>query len=133
MKAKLVVGFIFLWVVIIINSCENKQGVPPVEVILCSDTNKLTYSSDTNSMQAIINVQCGVNNNSCHSPYGASGYDYSTYAGIYANYQNGLLYQALFGGGAQVPQMPLTAQAGWTSDPCLKAKFKAWIDQGCPQ
>jgi hypothetical protein len=131
MKTKFITGFILLTAVIIINSCENKAALPNITVQCGDDTNKLTYSSDSNSMQAIINVQCGVGNSSCHSPRGASGYDYSTYAGIYANYSNGLLSEALFGKGASVPQMPLTPQAGW--DICTLNKFKAWIDQGCPQ
>ncbi|HTB31653.1 MAG TPA: hypothetical protein VK808_06485 [Bacteroidia bacterium] len=133
MKTKFIVGILLLSAVIVINSCENKQGAAPVMAAVCNDTNKLTYSSDSNSMQAIINVQCGTSNTSCHSTNSYSGYDYTTYAGIYANYQSGLLYQALFGNGSQVPVMPLTPQAGWTTDPCLLAKFKAWIDQGCPQ
>jgi hypothetical protein len=99
--------------------------------IPCGDTTHLTYSSGTNTMQGIINIQCGTANASCHSPGSISTYDYSTYAGIDANYQNGLLYMALFGNGASVPQMPLTPQTGW--DQCTLNKFKAWIDQGCPQ
>jgi hypothetical protein len=79
-------------------------------------------------MQAIINVQCGTANTSCHGPGSASGYDYSTYAGIDANYKYGLLYSALFG---SLKNMPLTPQSGW--DPsCMLPKFKAWMNQGCP-
>jgi hypothetical protein len=83
-------------------------------------------------MQAIINVQCGVNNTSCHSSGSVSRYDYTTYSGIYANYQSGLLFQALFGNGSQVPQMPLTPQTGW--DPsCMLPKFQAWMNRRAPQ
>jgi len=130
MKIRFIVSSIILLTVIVINSCEDKQGAVPATVVLSNcDTTKLTYSSDSNTMQTIINVQCGVNNQSCHSYGGASGYDYSTYAGIYANYQNGLLAGALFG---NLPRMPLTPQAGW--DPsCMLPKFKAWMDRGCPQ
>ena len=132
MKTKLIIGSLLLLAVIIINSCENKEAaLPSVAANLSSscDTTNLTYSSGSNTMQAIINVQCGAGNTSCHAPHGASGYDYSTYAGIDANYSNGLLYSALFG---SLKNMPLTPQPGW--DPsCMMPKFKAWMDSGCPQ
>ncbi len=131
MKTKLVVGSILLLAVILINSCEDKQ-VAPVAAACTTDTMKVTYSSGSNTMVQIINTQCGVNNSACHAPKGASGYDYSTYAGISANAKNGLLYAALFGG--NVPQMPLTPQAGWSdSSACMREKFKAWISQGYPE
>ena len=131
MKTKFIAACILLLAIIIINSCEDKQGAVPVNAVVSNcDTTKLTYSSDSNTMEAIINVQCQANNTSCHAPGSYSGYDYSTYAGIYANYQNGLLYEALFGDGSSVPQMPLVQQPGW--DQCDLNKFKAWIDQGCP-
>jgi len=130
MKIRFVIGLIVLVAVVFINACEDKR-VTPVTVSNC-DTTNLTYSSDSNTMEAIINVQCGVNNSSCHpAGGGASTYDYSSYAGVYGNYKNGLLYMALFGGGTSVPQMPLTSQPGW--DPsCMLPKFKAWMDRGCP-
>jgi len=131
MKIRFVASIVVLLTVILINACEDKKGAAPISVNVSNcDTLDLTYSSDSShSMQAIINVQCGVNNMSCHSYGSASGYDYSTYAGIYANYQNGLLYQGLFGSS---PRMPLTPQNGW--DPsCMLPKFKAWMDRGCPQ
>jgi hypothetical protein len=130
MKTKLVAGCIFLLAGIIINSCEDKQGAVPVNVSVSNcDTVKLTYTSDSNTMEAIINVQCQTNNTQCHSSGSISGYDYSTYYGIYANYQSGLLYASLFGNGS-VPAMPKVQQPGW--DACVIAKFKAWINQGCP-
>jgi len=130
MKTKFIIGSILLLAVIIINSCEDKTAVPAISNSLTNcDTARLTYSSDSNTMQAIINVQCGASNSSCHAPHGASGYDYSTYAGIDANYTNGLLYGSLFG---SLPRMPLTPQPGW--DPsCMLPKFKAWMNRGCPQ
>ncbi len=133
MKTKIFVGIIILLSVLIINACENKQAVAPLILSPCAeDTLRVTYSSDSNTMQAIINVQCGVNNSSCHpAGGGASGYDYSTYAGIDANYKSGLLYSALFGNGSSVPKMPLSPTSTW--DQCTLTKFKAWIDQGCPQ
>lgn len=133
MKTKIFAGLILLGAIIIANSCENKQGVVPLIVSVSSncDTARLTYSSDSNTMQAIINAQCGSTNVNCHSYGSASGYDYSTYSGIYANYQNGLLYQALFGNGSQVPVMPKVPQTGW--DQCTLDKFKAWINRGCPE
>jgi hypothetical protein len=135
MKTKFIVGTVLLSAVIIINSCENKQSALPV--LPCTvDTTKLAYASDSNTMQPIINEQCGVNNNnpSCHGPYGTAsndGYNFTTYSGIFAQYQNGNLSAALFGDGSKVPQMPLIPQPGWSA--CVLAKFKAWTDQGCPQ
>ena len=130
MKIRLIAGFIIIVSIILSNSCEDKRSavLPPA----CSvDTNKVSYSSGSNTMVAIINIQCGANNNSCHSPTGASGYDYSTYAGIYANYQNGLLYSGLFG---SLHNMPLSPQPGWSdSGSCMLDKFKAWINLGCPE
>jgi hypothetical protein len=130
MKTKFIVGIIVLLSVILINACENKQAVAPLTVAVPNscDTTNLTYSSGTNTMQAIINVQCGTSNTQCHSPGSISGYDYSTYAGIYSNYQHGLLYGSLFG---SLPRMPKIQQAGW--DQCTIDKFRAWMDQGCPQ
>ena len=130
MKTKFLAVIMLSAMVFVINSCENKQVAPPVTGIASGcDTTSLTYSSGSNTMHAIINVQCGVSSNSCHSPGGASGFDYSTYQGIYANYQNGTLYGSLFG---NLPRMPLSPQLGW--DPaCMLPKFKAWMNQGCPQ
>jgi len=133
MKTKLIVGSILLLAVVIINSCENKVAYPPIIAVSLPancDTAKLTYSSDSNSMmQGIINLQCGTSNTSCHSPGSISTYDLSTYSGIYAQYQNGNLYAALFGNSARMPQIP---QSGW--DPaCMYPKFKAWMNRGCPQ
>lgn len=131
MKAKLFAWLIVLFAVVIIYSCENKQGAIPVIAIPCNeDTTKLTYSSDSNTMQPIINAQCATGS-SCHGAGASNGLDYSAYAGIFAQYQNGNLYAALFGNGASVPQMPLAPQPGW--DICTLNKFKAWINRGCPQ
>jgi len=129
MKIRLIFGTIILSAVLLINACENRQALPSTAISASCDTTNLTYSSGSNTMQAIINVQCGASNTSCHSPGSASGFDYSTYAGVYSNFQNGDLYGSLFG---RLPRMPLTPQAGW--DPsCMLPKFKAWMDLGCPQ
>jgi len=130
MKTKIFVGLLLLSSIVIINSCENKQAaIAPVIVSNSCDTTNMSYNTTGDSMRAIINVQCGAYNNSCHSSGSISGYDYSTYSGVYSNYQRGLLEGALFG---NLPRMPLTAQSGW--DPsCMLPKFKAWMDAGCPQ
>jgi len=129
MKIRFIVSAIVLLAIILIYSCEDKK-VTPVAPACRADTLIITYNSGSNTMVAIINTQCGVNNASCHSPGGASGYDYSTYGGIYANYQNGLLAGGLFG---NLPHMPLVPQSGWSdSGSCMLLKFKAWMDQGCP-
>jgi hypothetical protein len=132
MKIKLIVGFCILFAVVIINSCENKQASAPLAVVISNcDTTNLTFSSGPNRMDSLINIQCGASNAACHSPGSISGYDYTLYSTIYANYKNGWLYSTIFEGTPNA--MPKTAQPDWTTDPCIKAKFKAWIDQGCPQ
>jgi hypothetical protein len=138
MKTKILTGLILLIAVIGINSCENEQASPPSSLIVLSsscDTTDLTYSSGSNTMQAIINVQCGVTTGttSCHSQTGVSGIPYTSYSGIYAQYTNGNLYSVLFSASPNGGQrMPLQQQSGW--DPsCMLPKFKAWIDRGCPQ
>lgn len=130
MKIRFIAGVIILSVIIFANSCENKKAVvvPPA---CTADTVTITYNSGSNTMVAIINTQCGVNNTSCHSANSASGYDYNSYTGIYANYSNGFLYGALFG---NLTRMPFQPQPGWSdSGSCMLEKFKAWINQGCPQ
>jgi hypothetical protein len=131
MKTKFIVGVSLLLAAIFINACENKQGAVPLTVVIPNscDTTNLTYSSGPNKMDSIINVQCGTNNHSCHSPGSISGYDYTSYATIYSNYQKGWLYSSIFLG--TPTQMPKVQQPGW--DQCTKDKFKAWIDLGCPQ
>jgi len=133
MKTRILFGLGLILAVIIINSCESKQAVAPINVVVPGncDTTKLTFSSGPNRMDSIINVQCGASLGSCHSPSSISGYDYTSYSVIYANYQKGWLYSTIFEGTPN--PMPKTPQPGWTTDPCLKDKFKAWIDQGCPQ
>lgn len=129
MKIRFIASATILLAIIFIYSCEDKK-VTPAAPSCTTDTATITYNSGSNTMVAIINTQCGVNNNSCHSPGGASVYDYSTYSGIDANYKNGLLYSGLFG---SLHNMPLTPQPGWSdSGSCMLDKFKAWMDQGCP-
>ncbi len=130
MKAKMVIGFAILLLIVLINSCENKTTPLPTGTGCPdnSDTANLTYSSGTNTMKAIVDVQCQTNNSSCHSPGGASRFDYSTYAILDSNYKNGSLYQGLFG---NQTRMPLVPQPGW--DQCTLSKFGAWIKRGCPQ
>lgn len=120
-----------LAIALLIYSCENKSiPVPVVSVPSGCDTNSVTFSSGTNTLQPIINAQCGTNNNSCHSA--RTAYNYTTYAGVFANYQNGTLKSCLFQG---TPfSMPQTPQPGWSdSSGCMLAKFKAWINAGAPQ
>lgn len=129
MKTRFTLSSIVLLAVIVIYSCEDKK-VTPVAAACHADTVTITYNSGSNTMVAIINTQCGTTNTSCHSPNSASGYDYSGYSGIDANYNNGSLYQGLFG---NLPRMPLIPQPGWSdSGSCMLEKFKAWMDQGCP-
>ena len=131
MKTKLLIGLCLLVSLIVVNSCENKQATPPTTVVVPNscDTTNLTYSSGPNRMDSIISVQCGANNAACHSPSSISGYDYTRFNVIYSNYQKGWLYSTIFQGTPNA--MPKVQQAGW--DDCVKAKFRAWINAGCPQ
>jgi len=134
MKTKIIAVAILLFTVLFINSCEDKLAPLPTIVVIGSscDTNNITFSSGSNTMTNIINTQCGTGMRSCHSPNSSSGYDYTNYSVILANYQKGWLYGDLFQGYPH--QMPLTAQSGWSdSSGCMLAKFKAWMDRGCPQ
>jgi hypothetical protein len=136
MKFKVFLGVVFVAMVLIINSCENKAvPVPgPAKLAATCDTLSIKYSSGTNNIKAIIDLQCGTSNTSCHSPGSVSGYDYSSYSagGLQANNARGWLYSALFKG--TPTQMPKVPQPGWSdSSACMLAKLKAWIDAGIPQ
>src|ERR1017187_7078257 len=100
MKTRILFGLGLIFALIISNSCENKQAVPPMNVVVPSscDTTNLTYSSGPNRMDTIINVQCGASLRSCHAPGSISGYDYTQYSVIYSNYQKGWLYSSIFQG-----------------------------------
>jgi hypothetical protein len=131
MKFKMLIGIAVVALVVVVNSCENKSVPQPAVAFPAGcDTLNLTYFSGTNTMKTIIDVQCGTGMSSCHGA--GAHYDYTTYNGIYANYQNGLLYQALFGNGS-TPRMPLIAQTNWAdSSTCYLAKFYAWMNLKAP-
>jgi hypothetical protein len=136
MKVKIILWCsALLLCVVIINSCENKHGVSPLQPFPSNcDTTNLTYSSGTNNMKPIIDAQCGTSNSSCHATGGSAGskYDFTTYAGLVNSCQNGTMIGCLFQSNPYY--MPKTPQPGWSdSSTCMLGKFKAWINRGYPQ
>lgn len=108
-----------------IYSCENNAVTPSVVPLDC-DTTNLTY---TNSMQTIININCGTLNNSCHSTEG-SGHDLSNYAALkrYATGgENSRFWQEI----VILKRMPLYPEL--PLDICTSYQFKAWLLNGAPQ
>lgn len=92
------------------------------DVVAC-DTATVTYS---NAILPTINSTCV----SCHSGSAASGgIDFTTYAGIKAQADNG----QLFGSISHSPGFSAMPQGGNKLSDCLIAKFKYWIDAGAPQ
>ena len=129
MKTKLVIAFAMLFVVIIINSCEDKVGVVPfVPTVIagCNDTD-VTYSSGTNTLQAIINTNCATAG--CHSSTGSAPTDFTNYAGLQTDATGGKssqIYNHLF-----IKQdMPLGKPP---LDQCSLDKFNTWLLAGAPQ
>jgi hypothetical protein len=133
MRVKIFFCLTLIFFILLVNSCEDKAAMPTVSFPSNCDTTNLTYSSGSNTMKAIIDLQCATNNTSCHSPSGASRSDYSFYsAALLANCQNGSLIGSLFHGNPN--KMPLSPQPGWAdSSECMLAKFKAWVNQGYKQ
>ncbi len=136
MKLKIYIGFTICVMVEFFYACENKTAPVPVPIISSGacDSLHVTYSSGSNNIKPIIDLECGTSNSSCHSPGGASGYDYSSYSagGLQTVYSKGWLFSVLFEG--TPVRMPLVPQAGWNdSSACMLAKLKNWIDNGIPQ
>jgi|SRR6185312_5593685 len=128
MKLKAITVIALISLIVFINSCENKVGPVPSSSTNC-DTTRLTYSSDSNTMQPVINTYCAISG--CHVPGGAAGApDYTTYAGLQAYATNGQRSQFwiyLFVN----KTMPLSPQPPLST--CNQNKFKAWLSAGAPQ
>jgi hypothetical protein len=94
------------------NSCVNAS----------CDTTNIAYST---SITSIISDNC----QGCHSgSSAASGYDFSTYAGIQAKINDGKLWGAVNHVSGYSP-MP---KNGTKLSTCELAKIKKWIDAGAP-
>jgi len=134
MKKKVIFGIIIVLIALFINSCENKEALPPLNVVPVNcDTAKMTYSTGAGEIQNILNTQCAVSSG-CHA-YGAPSRqgDFSSYSS--ADLQNAVsggvnsaMYINLNGGSTPMPNVP---QSGWS--PCDKLKLEAWILAGAPQ
>lgn len=129
MKVKVYMGIILMAMALFIYSCENKSiPLPSTAVPNNCDTVSLTYSSGSNTMQAIINANCATGN--CHVPGGTAPTDYTTYATMtryITGGQSSSFWQYLFVN----KTMPLSPQP--PLDACTQAKFKAWLNAGAPQ
>ena len=122
---KIPLGILLLVFIITINSCE-KNTAQPAPVPTGCDTANLTY---TNSMQMLINLNCGSYNTSCHSA-GADHGDFSNYASLQHDASGGeqsLFYRYIF----IQKKMPIPPEL--PLDACTSAKFKAWLLAGAPQ
>jgi hypothetical protein len=123
---KVLLGIIFLFFIITTNSCEKNISQPAAIPPGC-DTANLTY---TNSMQVIINVNCGSFNTSCHAPGITGRGDFSNYASMQTYISGGetsLFWRYIF----TQKKMPIPPEL--PLDACTSAKFKAWLQAGAPQ
>jgi hypothetical protein len=137
MRNKVSLAIALFGFILCLNSCVNKEGIPPASVGSSGlppgcDTAGYTYSSGTKTIQAIINAQCAVAG--CHQA-GDPGANYTTY-GKLSLYATGgpaysQFYQIMFNPSTANYPMPKTPQAGW--DSCTKYKIKAWLIAGAPQ
>jgi len=123
-RIKMLTGLVLFVSIIGIYSCEN-NAVTPVNLPIDCDTTDLTY---TNSMQFIIDLNCGTLNTGCHSS--GSNRDLSTYAALQrdiAGGQKSRFWQEIF----VEKKMPLYPEL--SLDVCTTNKFKVWLLNGAPQ
>ncbi|HVA98192.1 MAG TPA: hypothetical protein VNG53_04800 [Bacteroidia bacterium] len=136
LKNKIIL-FLGVLSIVVINSCVKDKGpVPTTQTTLSSscDTIGVTY---TNSISLIMTTYCNSGGN-CHSnTNGFAPYNYTTYAGVFANMNtgtNGIYYRVFIEPTTSSLHMPSSASTGPTSlTACDAAKLKAWIDAGGPQ
>jgi hypothetical protein len=122
MKNLLIIcGLLFVF-----SSCYNDKAdklyVQPTTTT-CDTSGGITFSGTVNP---IIQANCGTTNTGCHSAGASSGYDYSTYPGIYRNAVSGLLLPAIQHTGSG-QYMPLNASQ---LSSCDIEKIAAWINEG---
>jgi len=117
--------FIICGLLIVFSSCYNDKAdklyVQPT-VTTC-DTSNVTFSGTVNP---IIQANCGTGNSSCHATGAVSGFDYTSYAGIYRNATTGLLLPAIQHTGS-LPYMPLNATQ---LSACDIQQIAIWINNG---
>ena len=126
MRVRIVLGFIVFIGIVIINSCQSNVSQPAGVPSSC-DTSGLTY---TNSMQGLINLNCGPLNTSCHSPAASNRGDFSNYATM-QHYVTGGDQSIFWKYIISSSRMPLPPEL--PLDVCTQAKFKAWLLAGAPQ
>jgi len=107
-----------------INSC-TKNTAQPLKVTGNCDTVNLTY---TNGMQAVVDINCGSLNTSCHSAGGHG--DFSNYASMQHYITGGessIFWRYIFTEQRMpiAPELPL--------DACARAQFRIWLLAGAPQ
>jgi hypothetical protein len=123
-RITMLAGLILLGIIIEMYSCEQNT-VTPASLPTGCDTTNLTY---TNTMEVLINTNCGTMNANCHS-FGTS-HDFTTYASLqrYATGgQNSRMWKEIF----VLQQMPLYPEL--PLDPCASNQFKAWLLNNAPQ
>ena len=112
---------------IVFSSCYNDKAdklyVQPT-VTACDTSGGITFSGTVNP---IIQANCGTNNSSCHATGAISGFDYTTYAGIYRNATSGLLLPAIQHTASNGQYMPLNAPQ---LSACDIEKIAAWVGEG---
>jgi hypothetical protein len=123
---KISIAVMLVFLIITVNSCEKNNALPAPVPTGC-DTANLTY---TNSMQLLININCGSYNTGCHAPGVSDHGDFSNYASLQRYATGGeqsFFYRYIFiqKKMPESPELPL--------DACTSAKFKAWILAGAPQ
>jgi hypothetical protein len=122
----ILIGFVILFVATYSNSC-TKNIAQPAPLPAGCDTTNLTY---TNSMQVLVNINCGSYNSSCHSAGASDRGDFSNYASIQhyvAGGEGSIFWRYIFTEKRMpvAPELPL--------DPCASNKFRAWLLAGAPQ
>jgi hypothetical protein len=97
----------------------------------CIVPDTVSYSKD---IVPIINASCGATGSqasSCHGSGSSSGYDYTSYSGLYQTCKHdssSLVYGAITGTSGTA--MPL---GGPLLDKCTINKIVNWLNQGAPQ
>jgi len=125
-QIKILPGLILLVCIISIYSCKD-NAVAPANLPQNCDTTNLTY---TNTMQVLIEINCGTMNTSCHSPGTGSNRDFSTYASLQSSAtggQSSKFWQQIF----IQKKMPLYPEL--PLDLCTSNQFKVWLLNGAPQ
>jgi hypothetical protein len=118
---------ILLFILGIMFSCynDNLSELTPASGVSggsCDTTGVITFSTHIVPM---FKTNCGTRN-SCHGHNNTSGYDLSTYAGVYSTVVNGKLMNSINWTGSAT-RMP---ENGSKMSSCNIIKLQKWIDAG---